>query len=111
LATDYSNGVEARQWLQDQHHAHHAMFEAGKEETLKLVGDLYGAGAEGVRVTDATKLDEGAEGELASTLVYKLPGNVSKRAAVMKVHNDTLELEGEERIKDSGQAYDEIVID
>jgi hypothetical protein len=108
IAANYAKGAEARSWLADPNHG---MFEAGKEATLKLVDALYAAGAEGVRVTDASKLDKSSPMEVAATLVYKLPPDPAMRSSVIKVHNETFELEGDDLEADKGQDYGEIVLD
>ena len=108
LAANYAKGAEARSWLADPNHG---MFEGSKEATLKLVDTLYAAGAEGVRVTDASKLDESSTTEVAATLIYKLPSDPARRLSVIKVHNETFELEGEDLEADKGQGYGEIVLD
>lgn len=108
LASEYAKGFEARAWLADKNHV---MFEAGKDATLELVNNLYTAGAEGVNVTDGAKLDENSPMVVASTMVFKLPKDPAKRKAVLDAYNKAFELEGQEKVTDTGQEYDEVVID
>ena len=108
LAGEYAKGFEARTWLANPSHG---MFELGKEETQKLVNVLYAAGAEGVRIVDASKVADDSPVEIAATILYKLPADKAKRAALIAAHNSEFELEGEDLEKDTGQAFGEIVID
>jgi hypothetical protein len=87
MARDFETGKEARAWLAT---GRNHMFEASDQVCREVIEDLYRAGALEVRVIDGSKTEDGS-GEIASTLMAKLPGDAAKRKALFDYEADHTE--------------------
>jgi hypothetical protein len=102
--------AEARDWL-DLRHKNHMMWKVDRETTLKLVNDLYAAGAAIVHVV-ITPEPFGATGvQICGGLVVTLPTDRPARKKVFKVYKDFWEDHEDYRVKDQGQKYLHVDLD
>lgn len=103
-AGSFAKGQEARAWMAT---GKNHMFEAPDEVCNKTIEDLYGLGAVEVRVTDASKMEDGSPGETAATLTAKLPADPDKRKALFAYEAENTE----DADKDQKRDYVEVVFD
>ena len=103
-AAEYSKGKEARAWIGS---GTNHMFEASDETCKEVIEELYKLGATEVRVTDGDKLDESSQGEIAATLMAKLPADPAKRKALFEFEKENAEDADTNQKRD----YIEIVFD
>lgn len=100
----FVKGQEARAWMSS---GSNHMFEASDETCKKVIEELYGLGAVEVRVTDASKVSEESPGEIAATLMAKLPADPAKRQALFDYEKEAMA----DTDSDTKRDYVEIVFD
>lgn len=100
-----SDKAEARSWLRDPSHV---IFEGSKETAVKLVDDLYNAGAVEVWVTGIAEL---ADAKLTASLVAVLPADPEARRKVFEVEAAFKREIEEEPASDVGQKYLRFIFD
>jgi hypothetical protein len=93
------DNAEARNWLQTESHV---LFEGDKEAAVKLVSDLYSAGATKVWVIGISEI---GDAEVAAAFVAVLPADAASRKRVFAVESDFQKLIGEDPSRDTGQKY------
>lgn len=103
-AAEFAKGKEARAWMAT---GRNHMFEASDEVCNEVIAELYRLGAEEVRVTDGDKLDEDSSGEIAATLMAKLPSDAAKRKALFEYEKENSEFADESQKRE----FVEIVFD
>lgn len=105
---DYSSvfdqGKEARAWMST---GSNHMFEASDVHCNSVIAELYKLGAVEVRVVDGDKMTEESAGEIAATLMAKLPADAAKRKALFDYEKELME----DVDKDQKREFVEIVFD
>lgn len=91
--------AEARRWLQSDSHI---LFEGDKETAVKLVSDLYSAGAKEVWIIGISEL---GDSEVAAAFVAVLPDDTAARKRVFAVESEFQKLVDLEPSRDVGQKY------
>jgi hypothetical protein len=99
------DNAEARSWLQSESHV---LFEGDKEAAVKLVGDLYSAGATKVWVIGISEI---GDAQVAAAFVAVLPADGASRKRVFAVESDFQKVIGEEPSRDTGQKYLHLTFD
>ena len=90
--------IDARQWLASPNHG---TFEAEKKDIVKLTNDVIAAGAVGVWIGEAEKVENN---EIISEIYVELPTDAGKRGKIFEIYNkDTEKYEAQE--KEVGQKY------
>lgn len=97
--------AEARSWLREPSHV---IFEGSKDAAIKLVEDLYRAGATEVYVTGITEF---GDSKLTASLVAVLPNNPDARRKVFEVQAAFMREIEEEPAADVGQKYLRFIFD
>lgn len=91
--------AEARKWLESESHV---LFEGDKETAVKLVSDLYDAGAKEVWIIGISAF---GDSEVAAAFVAVLPDDSAARKRVFAVESDFQKLVDLEPTTDVGQKY------
>jgi hypothetical protein len=91
--------AEARKWLEGDSHV---LFEGDKETAVKLVSDLYVAGAKEVWTIGISKW---GDSEVAAAFVAVLPDDTAARKRVFAVESDFQKTVDLEPARDLGQKY------
>jgi hypothetical protein len=91
--------AEARKWLESDSHV---LFEGDKETAVKLVSDLYAAGAKEVWTIG---ISQWGDSEVAAAFVAVLPDDSAARKRVFAVESDFQKLVDLEPTSDVGQKY------
>jgi hypothetical protein len=103
---DGEKAAEAREWLNPKHTAN-ALWKTNREQTLKLVNELYSAGASGVYAV-YSPADDTIRVNLCARLLIALPKDPQQRQKVIRAFNQMDKQfwgEDHEAQTDSGQHY------
>lgn len=86
LLKDKADYAEAKEWLLPKHKQHQA--EGDHDAIVKLVDDLYAAGAANVYAVGTKQAENDDTQQVVGMFVAELPTDAAKRKQVIKVHND-----------------------
>lgn len=99
--------AEARDWC-DPRHKTHMGFEVSTSEMLRLVNEMYAAGAAKVYVTG---IDELAGRQISAAMAMELPTDPAARKKVFEWQHGFAQMIDDEPMQDFGQKYYYMALD